>query len=193
MKRSFWRFIVACLVAFGSANVSAGYVRIDEGLLDYESGDWWRLGETTDGFYFFGNQPSNDHIPFGTYSSYLLSYDQPGGGRYLGAESFDYDIVAVIFNSNKLRYTDGLLRSPYTPPGASDGPRGSEFDSTSQDMMSFFGKTIHFDMRVYGQHFDQLRVLTAVPLPPAAILFVSALVGFVAISRRKKGEAARSF
>lgn len=124
-------------------------------------------------------------------ASHYLNFDKVGvSGAFMSASgtiTFDTPIVAVLWHPDDLAATDGLFGAPGTKYMGAKKDRGAELDGqyfALADVLEVIDDfTLSLDL--HTNFVDQIRVLTAIPLPPAVWLLGSAIMGLVAIGRRK--------
>jgi hypothetical protein len=123
--------------------------------------------------------------------STFLHFDKVGnGGAFVSAAgtiTFDTPIVAVLWHTDDLNATDALYGVPNDKMYFKKKDRGAETESQNFELADVIEIVDDFTLSVdlHTNFVDQIRVLTAVPLPPAVWLLGSALMGLVAIGRRK--------
>lgn len=140
-------------------------------------------------FYDLDSQKANweGNLGPGTYNSYFLHMDKDGANQtFVGTINFSQEIVALIFNRFENCNTDPIFGTPGTiyptsPCGDTrnfDLPGAANWLSLSADR-----KTLMFS-QVVAHDLDQVRIITAVPVPAAFWLFGGAL-GLLGWLRRK--------
>lgn len=104
--------------------------------------------------------------------------------------TFSNEVLGVIWTNSKLDNTDpggswedmglnGVIYGPSTNRRGLTGSDRNNFQFISPDQISV-------QLTAGGKDtYDQFRVITAVPLPAAAWLFGSAVLGFIAIRRKQ--------
>ncbi len=102
-----------------------------------------------------------------------------------GSITFDTDILGLIFNRAKLNNSDSEL-GPSTLYAGTSNARGIEGSDTITWLGT--GKFLSFDLKTLNAGIDELRVITASPVPvPAAVwLLGSGLVGLFGFGGRKR-------
>jgi len=139
------------------------------------------------------------NLAAGTYSSYFLHMESdiatsPGSApiTYTGSVTFSQEIEALILNRFENCNSHDVFGSPGTAyPGAGTASCGEtqNFDFANASnwiSISADRKTLDFS-QITPHDMDQVRILTAaVPVPAAAWLFGSGLLGLVGMARRKK-------
>ncbi len=131
-------------------------------------------------------------IGAGTYiGSYLVNYSPVGTGpRSAGLQeiSFSDEILGVIYTTSGLNATDGMLgHSNVSYSTNTYGWRGLE----GNDTVNFTGMTVAQLLNTTNDGIDQMRVITAAPVPlPAAVwMFGAGLLGLVGFARRSASKA----
>lgn len=147
-------------------------------------------------------------------NSYFLHFDpvgtdgtQAAGSFLTGSITFDTQILGIIWTAAPC---DGLDPDPCPRPataelldasdflgaagtfyGTGQKGRGLETDifyqiNSFQDLITLSpdGKTINLDIFTIQNFTDQVRIVTAVPVPGAAWLFLSGLVGLLSFKRK---------
>ncbi|MEM9342779.1 MAG: VPLPA-CTERM sorting domain-containing protein [Pseudomonadota bacterium] len=163
-------------------------VVIQDGVLfaDYVVGENLSVGDTFNG----RNTASNlIEVDGGTYSSHLIHFDPLGsnGGSASGTFDFVGRIVAIIVSNNTsgggrlLNDTDALFSGDTYEQSVS---RRSE---NSDVFQLIDGNTLAYDFRTVQGYIDNVRVVTAVPLPASALLMLGGLaaIGLVRSKRRR--------
>jgi len=123
--------------------------------------------------------------------SHFLSFDKVGNyGAFMSASgtiTFDTPIVAVLWHTDDLNATDVLYGVPGSKRYFKKKDRGAETDSQNFELADVLTIVDDFTLSLdlHTNFVDQIRVLTAIPLPPAVWLLGSALMGLVSIARRK--------
>ncbi len=122
-------------------------------------------------------------------NSYLVHYDQVGGGSATqsGSLTFDSAILGVIHSLSNLGNSDSELGLLTAAGYSAHIFRGLEL--TTADSFSLTGATGISFSTTTNSHVDEMRIITAaspVPVPAAVWLFGSALLGLTGMSRRKK-------
>lgn len=187
------RGIVAAATLLGATAGQAATVAVSavqaDGLGSPVINDSSRTGyESDNSIYYF------EEKTVGTTTSWFVTWNpvNAGGGAIdtAGPASIDfgsmgYNIDTVISNSAALDSSDatyGLVGHAYEPSG--NAWRGMEANDTFSNTPTILTLTY---LALNGAGIDQLRVLTtAVPLPAAAWLFASAVVGVGVVARRRK-------
>jgi len=133
----------------------------------------------------------------GTYNSYFLHMDSdvpslggPQGKVYTGSITFDQEIVGLIYNRFENCDSHDVFGAAATTYPGQDGTscgdrQNFDFGRPADNwlVISADRKTIQFSQ--YTPHdMDQIRILTAVPVPAAVWLFGSAL-GMLGWMRRR--------
>jgi hypothetical protein len=123
-------------------------------------------------------------------ASHFLHFDKVGNsGPFMSASgtvTFDMPIVAVLWHTDDLNATDALYGAPGTKYFRKKD-RGAEVDGQNFELPDVLELVDDFTLSLdlHTNFVDQIRVLTAIPVPPAVWLLGSALMGLVAIGRRK--------
>jgi hypothetical protein len=123
--------------------------------------------------------------------SYLIHYDPTSNNQVnstIGALKFSDNILGIIINNSLLITTDSIF-----------GPAGVTYSNDSQWRGLEFLQSSNYDTLILGQNMrdialsfyttsgiDEVRVLTAVPIPPAVWLLGSGLVCLIGIRRKLK-------
>lgn len=140
-----------------------------------------------------------DIAPGVSFSSFLFHWDPSSGAKHgKWTINFSTNILGVVWDDNELDNTDGFAK-PGMALGniALNATRGLEIlgVTTSNpdiaDSFSFSGSSIEVELRSGLTGIDQFRVLTevtAIPVPAALPLLVSAIAGLMFLRRR--GSAA---
>jgi len=126
-------------------------------------------------------------IAAGTYSSYMLHADKDGANQtFTGSITFAQEIVGIVYKQTELFDTDPLFGASGTTYAGNGSVRRLELAGDDNWMsLSADRKTLEFST-VVPHDIDNVRILTAVPVPAAIWLFGSGLLGLVGIARRKK-------
>ena len=150
---------------------------------------------TSQGTYKYGSPPplGGGTISSGTpMSSYFLHFDpssNPPESTYISASgtvTFSQPILGIILLDATLDNTDGIFGTGTTYPGVVVA-RGIEFNwSSSPDIIDFLSSnTIGLNpAAATGNKFDQVRVLTAIPIPATLWIFGAGVIGLVGIRRK---------
>jgi hypothetical protein len=123
--------------------------------------------------------------------SHFLHFDKVGNsGAFMSASgtvTFDFPIVAVLWHTDDLNATDALYGVPGKKRYFKKKDRGAEVDGQNFELADVLELVDDFTLSLdlHTNFVDQIRVLTAIPVPPAVWLLGSALMGLVAIGRRK--------
>lgn len=126
----------------------------------------------------------------GTYNSYFLHADKQGEvtQTYDGSITFDQAIVGLIFKQTELCLTDPIFGVATTTYGGCGDVRRMELEPDNGVdnwlRISADGKTLEFSTNV-PHDYDNIRILTAVPVPAAVWLFGSALLGLGVVKRKR--------
>jgi len=139
----------------------------------------------------------------GTYSSYMLHMEADvstgGNQEYFGSITFSQEIVGLIYNRFENCASHDVFGAPgttypgagYPSPGVTcDEKQNFDFGSGVRNFIALSAdrKTLEFNQ--FTPHdLDQIRVLTAVPVPAAVWLFGSGL-GLLGWMRRRGGAKA---
>jgi hypothetical protein len=126
--------------------------------------------------------------PAGKVRSYFLHFDGIGTAlrRLMGSLTFDAPILGVIGRSLTLEQTDADFGSPGTLYPTDRFDREPEFqgrDNYDYFQISGDKRTLSFRWEVTTD-VDQLRVVTAVPEPPAFWAFIAMTLGCMATAHR---------
>lgn len=112
---------------------------------------------------------------------HYVFFDPDGPSRAVGDVTFDGDILGVM-SSRFLLVASDFLRAPSTNYNSPFSIlRGLE----SNDAYAFLDDKLFVDFRASSPG-DYIRVVTTVPIPPAIILFFSALVSLTLFRRRQR-------
>ncbi len=193
------------LVFSGVASASAvTYAFVNEGVFEHDSSRVKFVGETVPGAYSESRQPSKDKIANGYYTSYFLAADATGTGSPHSdtkTYTFSNDIVAVVWNRVLLSQLDAEIgphlysgQNRHGLEGLDLSHHGTGLGNIQNDAFTFGAdglarNQIRVDYNRFDLNVDALRVLTSpVPLPPALLLFGSALVGVLVVPRRRKSQ-----
>jgi hypothetical protein len=112
---------------------------------------------------------------------HYVFFDPLSSSRAVGDVTFSDAILGVI-SSRFLLVASDFLRAPSTTYNSPFSIlRGLE----SNDSYAFLGDKLFVDFRASSPG-DYIRVVTAVPIPPAILLFFSALVSLTVFRRRRR-------
>ncbi len=183
---------------------------VEEGNLQSDTNIFWFFeGQTTlgkninvditiPGTYTAGSALTGDTIFAGeTVNSYLLHFDPasnaPSGNTAIGILSFPYPILGIVVLDSSLDATDPILGASGTAYPTGQEWRGLELEPvTNPDFFIFDVDSITGLGGVAGILFaknvgiDQVRVITAVPIPASVLLLGCGLIGLVGLRRRLK-------
>lgn len=147
-------------------------------------------------FYDSGDQTVENgwagDLAAGTYDSYFVHGDKQGTNVTFNATLvFDQEIVAIIYNQTQLCDTDGPDQlGPFGAVGTTYADcstnRTLELDGDANWIhLSADRMTLEINT-VVAHNMDDIRIITtsAVPVPAAAWLFGSALIGLAGIKRK---------
>lgn len=177
----------AQVFAENTATVGAGDVTVD-----YLVGSNLDAGDSFRGVNQFSGGVSLDA---GTYASYLIHYDplNSNGGSASGSYTFDGDIVAVIVSNGAGRgntadgTTDQLLNLSDAVFGNATYEQSISRRSEGHDVFELVSaNTLAFDFGTSRGFIDNVRVITAAPVPiPASLPLLLAGLGGMAYLRRR--------
>lgn len=128
--------------------------------------------------------------------SYFINFNPVGTGiksSNLQQISFSDQILGVIYLTDTLNATDATLgNSNVIYPTNSYYWRGLESGGGTGDSFSILGNTAGNLLNVANNGVDQMRVITAAPVPlPAAVwMFGAGLISLVGFARRSANKAA---
>ncbi len=128
--------------------------------------------------------------------SYFINFNPVGTGKKsseLQQISFSDEILGVIYRTNTLNSTDDLLgHDDVVYPTNSYRWRGLESGGNTGDSFSVLGNTAGNLLNVANNGVDQMRVITAAPVPlPAAVwMFGAGIISLVGFARRSANKAA---
>ena len=185
-------------------------VSVVEGNLQSDTNIFWFFeGQTTlesdikvditnPGIYSAGSDLTGGTISTGeTVNSYLLHFDPAGntptGNTTIGILSFPYPILGIIVLDGSLDVTDNILGASGTTYPTGQQWRGLELGPVSvanPDTFIFDVDSITGLGGIAGILFakdvgiDQVRVVTAVPIPTTALLLCCGIVGLVGFRRK---------
>jgi len=156
---------------------------------------------TASGTYTTGTLPPSPHPTVtATVDSYLVHADKVGTGvsavSWMYSITFSQDILGIILSApdsagttgQLLADTDSVFGLAGTTYSGTQSYRGLEFGTDFSDTITLSAdlRTLEVDSTVRREFMDEIRVITAVPIPAAAWLFGSGLIGLVAIGRRRR-------
>jgi len=161
-------------------------VAIKDGALfaDYVVGNNLSVGDTSSGI----NQANSSvAVAGGVYSSHLIHFDPLGntGGRATGTFDFVGRIVAIIV-SNKSNGTAKLLNDSDALFSSDTYEQSVSRRSEDSDTFTLIDEnTLSFNFRTSSGYIDNVRVVTAIPLPASALLMLGGLAAIGAIRSRR--------
>jgi hypothetical protein len=125
--------------------------------------------------------------------SYYFHFDPVGTGSTVrnatGTLTFENDILGILLLDASLDGTDALFSLSGTTYPSGMNYRGLEYGRTGYDdsvTIDIDLRTLNLDLFASNAGVDQLRVLTAVPIPSATWLLGSGLIGLVFLRRKIK-------
>ena len=129
---------------------------------------------------------SDGYIPQGTeVNSHLVHFDPTEGKRLSGSITFSEIIIGVIISNgdNELENSDFLGTSKFSD----ENSRGLGLGWWWHDNFTISDDLKELTVSLYASTvMDEVRVITAVPIPATFLLFGSGLLGLVGLRRRLK-------
>ena len=143
------------------------------------------------GTYPVPNSPGNFTISKDTpVRSYFIHFDPVGTPSEIvnigGSFTFPYPILGIIVSDARLSATDGILGAPSTTYPTNSAFRGLEFGTGSAvDILYFNGDRDITEISFTSlTGVDQVRVITAVPVPGTVLLLGCGIIGLVGFRRK---------
>ena len=150
---------------------------------------------TSPGTYTRTNNPPGGNVEETYVNSYFLHFDPEGEpSDHVGASgswTFNQTILGIILLDETLDASDSSLGNTGTSYPTGTQWRGIEIGlgQSGDDSITLEsdGKTLNLNLvEARSVGIEQIRVITAVPIPATLLLFGSGIIGFVGIIRRLK-------